>query len=151
AISTRALEGEPSGVSRGLSGPGRTMARKRSKNPDGPRIHKLKGFEDSRFWQRLTAFDQDSHFLGDKREVAKLRDNVGEVVEHSKHFLNWINRSLPQYTLHNEVHILNVLGLMDALTPDAVMDQLSPLEYALCILAAYTHDLGMALRNEEYR
>ena len=55
-----------------------------------------------------------------------------------------------QYTLHDDQHILNVLSLMDWLTPPAVMKQLAPLKCALCILAAYVHDLGMALSDEEY-
>jgi hypothetical protein len=127
------------------------MGRRRSKSPESPRVRKLKSFEESRFWQRLTACETDLGYRGDKRELAKLRANVGEVVENAGFILDQISRYLPQYTLHNETHILNVLGLMDALTPDEVMDRLEPLECALCILAAYTHDLGMALRDEEYR
>ena len=38
---------------------------------------------------------------------------------------------MPQYTLHEERHFLNVLGIMDALVPDEVMNQLTPLECAL--------------------
>ena len=42
------------------------------------------------------------------------------------------------------------LSLMDWLTPDDTLNHLAPLECALFILAAYTHDLGMALTREEY-
>ena len=38
---------------------------------------------------------------------------------------------------------------MELLTPEDVLSQLSPLEVGLCILAAYTHDLGMAMPTEE--
>ena len=61
-----------------------------------------------------------------------------------------ICRYLPHYTLHDERHVLNVLAIMDALVPDELMERLTPLECGLCILAAYTHDLGMALSHDEW-
>lgn len=54
---------------------------------------------------------------------------------------------MPQYTLHEERHFLNVLAIMDALVPDTVIASFGPLDCVLPILAAYTHDLGMALTN----
>src|SRR4051794_6018004 len=108
------------------------MARRRPNTSTSARVLKLKAVEESRFWRRLAAFATDRDFRGDRNEVAKLQANVGEVVKNSAFILDQINRSLPQYTLHNETHILNVLGLMDALTPDAVMERLEPLECALC-------------------
>ncbi len=61
------------------------------------------------------------------------------------------DRPHPQYTLHNETHLFNVLAIMERLLPEATRNHLSPLECALCILAAFTHDLGMALSDEEHR
>jgi len=83
--------------------------------------------------------------------IRHLISSVDQVAKQSGFILNQIVRYLPQYTLHNERHILNVLSLMDWLTPDATLNHLAPLECALCILAAYVHDLGMALSDEEYR
>ena len=57
---------------------------------------------------------------------------------------------MPQYTLHEERHFLNVLAIMDALVSDEVVARFRALDCALPILAAYTHDLGMALSQEEY-
>ena len=114
-------------------------------------VRPLANYDASRFWKRLVALGTDSRFYGDRTALETLRGNVRQVADHSGYILRQIVRFLPQYTLHDEDHILNVLGLMDALTPDEVMDRLTPLECALCILAAYTHDLGMALRDDEYR
>ena len=114
-------------------------------------VRPLAKYDESRFWKRLVALGTDLGFHGDRTALETLRGNVRQVADHSGYILLLIVRFLPQYTLHDENHILNVLGLMDALTPDEVMGQLTPLECALCILAAYTHDLGMALWDDEYR
>ena len=114
-------------------------------------VRRLTSYDQSRFWKRLTALENDPDFQGDKTDLATLRGNVRRVADQSEYILRQIVRFLPQYTLHDRDHILNVLGLMDALTPDEVMNRLGPLECALCILAAYTHDLGMALTAEQYR
>ena len=82
--------------------------------------------------------------------IRHLISSVDKVAKNSKTVLDQIVRYLPQYTLHNERHILNVLSLMDWLTPDDTLNHLAPLECALFVLAAYTHDLGMALTCEEY-
>ena len=74
------------------------MARKRPRGPESPKIRKLKSFDESRFWRRLTGFDTAPVFQGDKDEVARLRANVGEVVKHLKSILDWITstcRSTP--------------------------------------------------------
>ncbi len=127
------------------------MARKSTKKSKLEKWSQITNYEQSRFWQRLEALEQDETYAGDKTKLRTLKANVAQVVEHSDFILRQICRFLPQYTLHDQTHILNVLCLMDNLTPDAVMDKLEPLECALCILAAYTHDLGMALQDEEYR
>ncbi len=57
---------------------------------------------------------------------------------------------MPQYTLHDETHFLNVLTIMDALLPDEVITRLGALDCALPIMAAFVHDLGMALPVEEH-
>ncbi len=50
---------------------------------------------------------------------------------------------LPQFTLHDEVHLLRVTELMSfVLGP--TLEQLNALEVALLILAAHFHDIGMA-------
>lgn len=57
---------------------------------------------------------------------------------------------MPQYTLHEERHFLNVLAIMDALVPDYSLNHFGPLDCVLPILAAFTHDLGMAISRADY-
>jgi len=113
-------------------------------------VQVLHKFDDSRFWQRLSRFDNDD-YKGDRQAVRDLIAHVSKVIGQSDLILDQVSRFLTQYTLHNRRHILNVLAIMEALTPDDVLQQLTPLECALSILAAYTHDLGMAVTDEELR
>ncbi len=118
-----------------------------------PNIRRFKSFEDSRFWTRLNSGFAQNEMYDDEESQSRIRhliSSVDQVARNSKTVLDQIVRYLPQYTLHNERHILNALSLMDWLTPADTLNHLAPLECALIILAAYTHDLGMALTCEEY-
>ena len=115
-----------------------------------PKFTRLENFKQSRFWKRLKSLEKKDKDEESQTRISHLVSSVEEVAKQSKYILNQIVRYLPQYTLHDDRHILNVLSLMDWLTLDDVMKQLAPLECALCILAAYVHDLGMALSDEEY-
>jgi hypothetical protein len=106
---------------------------------------RLKGFRESRFWERLDGYPD-----GDETAIDQLKSSVSQVADQASYIGELIWRYLPQYTLHGKTHNLNVLAIMDRLTPDEVMRKLTPLECALCIMAAYTHDLGMALTEEEH-
>jgi len=75
---------------------------------------------------------------------------VAKVADRATWISTQVCRFMPQYTLHEGRHFLNVLAIMDALVPDNVIARLSPLECALPIMAAFTHDLGMALSQHEY-
>lgn len=114
-------------------------------------IRKLISYDQSRFWQRLEALATDRNYSGDKEAHDHLKSSVRKVAERAKWISTPVCRYMPQYTLHEERHVLNVLGLMDALVSEEVMNRLTPLECALPILAAYTHDLGMALSEDEHR
>jgi hypothetical protein len=115
-----------------------------------PKFTRLENFKQSRFWKRLKSLEKKDKDEESQTRISHLVSSVDEVAKQSEYILNQIVRYLPQYTLHDKRHILNVLSLMDWLTPVDVMNQLAPLECALCILAAYVHDLGMALSDEEY-
>ncbi|MEK7396969.1 MAG: hypothetical protein AAB116_08540, partial [Candidatus Poribacteria bacterium] len=109
---------------------------------------RLEEYDESRFWKQIKKYEEDK---GNKTAIDALKASVRHVAEKSTDISDLIIRYLPQYTLHNETHILNVLSIMDALVPDEVMEKLTPLECALCIMSAYTHDLGMALTVDEYK
>lgn len=55
----------------------------------------------------------------------------------------------PQYTLHDETHLLRVVDLMGHILGEDVAD-LNGIELVLLILAAYFHDQGMIPSREEY-
>jgi len=108
-------------------------------------LKKLEKLDESRFLGRLKEYSG-----GDRTAISSLKASVRKVAEQAEYISGLICRYLPQYTLHDKTHSLNVLAIMEALTPDDVMKQLTPLECALCIMAAYTHDLGMALTRNEH-
>ena len=56
--------------------------------------------------------------------------------------------TFPTYTLHNRVHACNVVGRMGDLPGKQVKD-ITALEGALLIPAAYLHDIGMVFTEEE--
>lgn len=58
----------------------------------------------------------------------------------------------PQFTLHDDTHLLRVTELMAKLLPKQVLDEvLNPVEIALLILAAHYHDTGMVPDAEDAR
>lgn len=56
----------------------------------------------------------------------------------------------PQYTLHDEKHLLRVVEIMSKIIPEDVLDIMNSIEISLLILSAYFHDQGMILEGEEY-
>jgi len=112
----------------------------------------IKTHTESRFylclleWEKETKGDDQHH-----AQVTHLMGSIDHVVKESIGISKLVVRDMPQYTLHDGAHLLNVLRLMDALVPKGTMAGLTPLECALCIMAAYTHDLGMVLSEEERR
>ncbi|MGO9586109.1 MAG: HD domain-containing protein [Limisphaerales bacterium] len=50
----------------------------------------------------------------------------------------------PEFTLHDDTHLLRVTELMARVMPERVLEEiLNPVEIALLILAAHFHDVGM--------
>ena len=76
------------------------------------------------------------------------RAHVRRLVDHATAILDRIVETFPTYTLHNHVHALNVVRLMGDLLGPA-LSELTGLESALLILAAYYHDVGMYYRKDE--
>ncbi len=55
----------------------------------------------------------------------------------------------PEYTLHDQAHLLRVTELMARVLSPSGVDGLNPVETALLILAAFFHDQGMVLEPDE--
>lgn len=110
----------------------------------------IDNFDQSRFWLRLDELSRIEKTGGRKAAIDHLKASIRKVTERAKWISTQVCRFMPQYTMHEERHFLNVLAIMDALVPDDVVARFAPLDCALPILAAYTHDLGMALSQDEY-
>jgi hypothetical protein len=114
------------------------------------RPNQLDSFDQCRFWLRLEELSNITASAGGKQAIDHLRSSVRKVVDCANWISTQVSRFMPQYTLHEERHFLNVLAIMDALVPDKVIARCGALDCVLPILAAYTHDLGMALSQDEH-
>lgn len=71
-----------------------------------------------------------------------------KIYDNSTNYLKDVRRTFPNYTLHDETHVLNVLDAMAGILGDQI-SQLSEGEAELLILAACMQDLGMVYTEEE--
>jgi hypothetical protein len=97
---------------------------------------------ESRLFRRLEKHKKDG--------AARLATAVVATVHDAEAISAHVVRFFPQYTLHSETHLWNVLGWMEELAEPAI-EQLGPLDCALAIQAAFIHDLGMVPSDDEYR
>ncbi len=102
----------------------------------------LNNLEESALMQRLRGSKDN--------DVQALAVTVAHVAKQAAHLLGTVVVNMPLYTLHNELHILNVIAWMETILEPEGIKKLSPLECALSLLAAYTHDLGMTLSQKEF-
>ncbi|HEX8744776.1 MAG TPA: hypothetical protein VF712_16750 [Thermoleophilaceae bacterium] len=70
------------------------------------------------------------------------------LIERAEAVLDRVIETFPTYTLHSRVHAENVVRLMGELLGERVED-LSALEAAMLLLAAYYHDIGMVFDEDE--
>lgn len=71
-----------------------------------------------------------------------------QIYEAAVTYLKDVRRFFPNYTLHDETHVLNVLDAMAGILGDQIV-QLSRGETELLLLSACLHDLGMVYTQEE--
>jgi len=91
-----------------------------------------------------------------KKANDEQRASIERLLRHASAILERVIETFPTYTLHNHVHAENVVRLMGRLLGSRAAD-LTALEAAMLLLAAYYHDIGMvfdeherqALANEE--
>ncbi|MDH3719294.1 MAG: hypothetical protein OES79_14335 [Planctomycetota bacterium] len=127
------------------------MAKRRNRNAfPSQRLAQIDSMDQSRFWQRLDELSGAEQSKDRKTAIDHLKASIRKVTEQAKWISTQVCRFMPQYTLHEERHFLNVLAIMDALVPNEVVARFGVLDCALPILAAYTHDLGMALAQDEH-
>lgn len=60
-----------------------------------------------------------------------------------------IVRHLREFTLHDPIHLKQVVRKMDSLLPDQVLEGLGPLELGTLILSAGYHDVGLVISQSD--
>ncbi|MDR1200335.1 MAG: ATP-binding protein [Tannerellaceae bacterium] len=73
---------------------------------------------------------------------------VSKFVEKATNRLILVRDTFPTYTLHNDLHSINLLELMANLVKNDI-ENINGLELAIFILSAYYHDIGMVFSPEE--
>ena len=76
--------------------------------------------------------------------------------------LKTVIKNMPEFTLHDDAHVFNMLKIMEKIIPKSSLEKLSIPDLFLLILSVFLHDIGMApeekyllawknqLSNEEY-
>lgn len=92
---------------------------------------------------KATSFYKALENKNEKEFIAK----VETAFEKCKGILSSINHIFNNYTVHNEIHSLNVMEYMAKMITN--LDKLSSLDIVLCIYAALFHDIGMVVYDDE--
>jgi hypothetical protein len=112
-----------------------------------PNVIGVTDIRETRLWKRL------GDTFGEKQtdELAKsLSYELIKLCEEAGNRMKAFPSLHPQYTLHDDTHLLRVTELMARVVPDDVINHvLNPIEVALLILSAYFHDQGMVLDQQE--
>lgn len=102
---------------------------------------KPKILEETRIWKKYKKLTKDSSYLDRKNRVLK-------IYEKSRDILTAVSKTFPNYTLHNEMHIVNVLNAMSGILGDAI-ENLSIQELEVLIIVASLHDVGMTYTDKQ--
>lgn len=99
----------------------------------------LEDFRKLPVWQNMVA-------KSDAEELALVERHISYVLPLMEHYVD----GFPTYTLHNRVHIYNVVNIMGKLLGDRV-NNLTGLESVVLILSAAYHDFGMVFHLDEIK
>ena len=108
------------------------------------------GYRDERLWKILEekAAQEDKELRTERQLAPEYLSAVKTVCDYGVQRAKAIRDTFPLYTLHDEVHICNVLNLMAELLGDEI-ERLNRDEAAMLILSACCHDIGMSYSKEE--
>jgi molecular chaperone HtpG len=104
-------------------------------------------FEQSKLYNQMIEklHDEDS---GVKANALKIINDAGE---YALLRLKTVIKNMPEFTLHDEEHVFNILFIMEKLIPPNTLSRLSVPEVMLLILTAFFHDIGMAPEEKYLR
>ncbi|MCX5817051.1 MAG: ATP-binding protein [Proteobacteria bacterium] len=103
-------------------------------------VMELRTVEDTILWKTLKALNnKNAHFLS---------ANVLAICEEAENRSKIIIEHFPEYTIHDQVHLLRATELMGLILGDKV-NVLNAVELSLLILSSYLHDQGMVLEADE--
>ena len=108
-------------------------------------VLELNSVADTTLWKQLKEGFQGHDSIVATTLAQNLRDISREASDRMRNFPSLH----PQYTLHDQVHLLRVTELMASVLPPEVLKSLNPAEIALLILSAHFHDQGMVLEAGE--
>lgn len=106
----------------------------------------LSRLQDTTLWQRLDRGFVDQATATDAKFLAA---NLVAICEEAYERMKSFPKLHPEYTLHDEVHLLRVTELMAMILGQEGVNKLNPVEIALLILSAHFHDQGMIMEDRE--
>jgi len=87
----------------------------------------------------------------DKDKLYSVLSLVSDVGSFSISKLKTVMKNMPEFTLHDEVHVFNILAIMEKLIPLSTIEKLSSPDLLMLILGAFLHDIGMAPEEKYIR
>lgn len=107
--------------------------------------------EETELYKRLEQLANESGiFLQEKKERQKAITLINDISREASELAKITPTHFPEYTLHDETHLLSVTYLMgQILSISGSFEYLSYIEITILILAAYLHDIGMAPSREK--
>ena len=109
------------------------------------------GFRDEKLWTILkTKAEEEEERCGERENKDNYLKAVADICQYGVDRAKTIRDTFPFYTLHDEVHICNVMRLMAELLGDG-LSFLTRDEAALLAMAACCHDIGMSYTKGEKR
>lgn len=100
-----------------------------------------KTIQDCTLWRRLVQGFADD---GLNKVAASLASSLPDICQLATDRMKQMPAFHPEFTLHDEVHLLRVTELMARVVGEEILSKvLNPIEIALLILAAHFHDTGM--------
>jgi hypothetical protein len=103
--------------------------------------------QETTLYQRLNDLVEEPGLLQKEKENRrKAVSLIDDVCRQAAEIMKMVPTLYPEYTLHDEVHLVRVTHLMGVILQESgSLENLSYLEIVVLILAAFLHDIGMAV------